>query len=182
MTRQIELEWVKKTLEYVGLREIKGSRHDPVIIRMLEDMGRFSGEAKAWWRDDETPWCGLFVGWIMGQSGRYVVKEWYRAKEWASPLLTKLQGPAYGCIAVLDRAGGGHVGFVVGKDARGNIMLIGGNQNDSVSIAAFAPSRITGYYWPSRWLDGSPVKSTPADTRFDLPVLHSDGSVSSNES
>ena len=125
MARQGELEWVKNAREYIGLREIKGVRNDPTIIRMLDDMGKFSGEAKAWWRDDETPWCGLFVGWIMGKTGRYVVKEWYRAKEWASPLLTKLKAPAYGCIAVLDRAGGGHVGFVVGKDARGNIMLIG---------------------------------------------------------
>ena len=41
--------------------------------------------------------------------GRYVVREWYRAKEWANPLLTKLNAPAYGCIAVLDRTGGGHV-------------------------------------------------------------------------
>lgn len=182
MARQGELEWVKKAREYIGLREIKGVRNDPTIIRMLDDMGKFSGEAKAWWRDDETPWCGLFVGWVGGKTGRYVVKEWYRAKEWASPLLTKLRAPAYGCIAVLDRAGGGHVGFVVGKDARGNIMLIGGNQGDSVSIAAFTPSRITGYYWLSRWLDGSPVKSVPAKHRYDLPVLHSDGTVSSNES
>lgn len=182
MNRQPELAWIKLARECVGLKEIKGVRHNPKIIQWLDEMGRFSNEAKSWWRDDETPWCGLFVGWVGGKTGRYVVKEWYRAKEWASPLLTKLHAPAYGCIAVLDRAGGGHVGFVVGKDARGNIMLIGGNQGDSVSIAAFTPSRITGYYWLSRWLDGSPVKSVPAKHRYDLPVLHSDGTVSSNES
>lgn len=178
----IELNWVKLAREYVGLKEVKGTRHNPTIIEWLDEMGQFGGEAKAWWRDDETPWCGLFIGWIMGMTGRYVVKEWYRAKEWASPLLTQLARPAYGCIAVLDRAGGGHVGFVVGKDARGNIMLVGGNQNDQVSIAAFAPSRITGYYWPSRWIDGAVMKSVPAAHRYDLPLLHSDGRLSSNES
>lgn len=182
MSQQPELLWVKNARNYIGIKEIKGVRHNEHILRWLGDMGTFSSESKAWWKDDETPWCGLFVGWIMGMTGRYVVKEWYRAKEWASPLLTKLQTPAYGCIAVLDRAGGGHVGFVLGKDARGNIMLISGNQNDSVSIAAFAPSRITGYYWPSRWMLNKPMKSAPASHRYELPLLHSGGTVSSNES
>ncbi len=182
MSQKSELAWVKLAREYVGLKEVKGVRHNPTIIKWLDEMGQFSNEAHAWWRDDETPWCGLFAGWIMGKSGRYVVKEWYRAKEWASPFLVELAEPACGCIAVLDRTGGGHVGFVVGKDSRGNIMLIGGNQNDSVSIAAFAPSRITGYYWPSRWHNGKPLRSAPALHRYDLPLLHSDGTVSSNES
>ena len=170
-----ELKWIDNARQYIGLKEIKGVRHNPTIINWLDDMGGFGSEAKAWWSDDETPWCGLFVGWIIGISGRYVVKEWYRAKEWASPLLTKLNGPAYGCIAVLDRAGGGHVGFVIGKDNRGNIMLIGGNQGDMVSVAAFNPARITGYYWPSRWIDGSAMKSKPVQDRYDLPLLSSDG-------
>ena len=170
-----ELNWINTARQFIGLREVKGTKHNPAIVQMLDEMGKFSNESKAWWRDDETPWCGLFVGSVMGKSGRFVVKEWYRAKEWASPLLTKLNAPAYGCIAVLDRTGGGHVGFVVGKDARGNIMLLGGNQGDSVSIAAFAPNRITGYYWPSRWIDGSPMRSVPAAHRYDLSVLQSHG-------
>ncbi|NLY14588.1 MAG: TIGR02594 family protein [Gammaproteobacteria bacterium] len=170
-----ELNWISVARQFIGMREVKGVKHNPAIVQMLDEMGKFSNEARAWWRDDETPWCGLFVGYVMGKAGRFVVREWYRAKEWASPLLTKLDAPAYGCIAVLDRSGGGHVGFVVGKDSRGNIMLIGGNQNDEVNISPFAPSRITDYYWPSRWIDGSPMKSVPAAHRYDLPVLSSDG-------
>lgn len=177
-----ELEWIKKARELIGIEEVKGERHNPTIVKWLENMGEYSNESKAWWRDDETPWCGLFVAHILGQSGRYVVKEWYRAKEWAaSQNMNWLLGPAYGCLAVMDRAGGGHIGFVVGKDQRGNIMVLGGNQNDQVSIAAFKPDRITHYIWPSRWLDGSPMRSSPHDNRYDLPLLKSDGTVSSNE-
>lgn len=175
MAQQTELEWVRKARAYIGMREIKGVQHNPAIIKMLNEMGQFSNEARAWWRDDETPWCGLFVGHVMGQSGRYVVKEWYRAKEWASPLMTKIDMPAYGSIAVLSRHGGGHVGFVVGRDGNDNIMLVGGNQGDMVQISAFPRSRIDGYYWPSRWLDGSPVKSKPLNWRYFLPLLASDG-------
>lgn len=170
-----ELSWINVARQFIGMREVKGVKHNPAIIKMLDEMGKFSGESKAWWRDVETPWCGLFVGYVMGKAGRYVVKEWYRAKEWVSPLLTKLDAPAYGSIAVLSRQGGGHVGFVVGTDAQGNIMLLGGNQGDMVQISPFKPNRITGYYWPSRWIDGSAMKSVPAAHRYDLPLLHSDG-------
>ena len=170
-----ELDWIKTARQYVGLKEIKGTQHNPTIVRWLNDMGNFSNESKSSWKEDETPWCGLFVGYVMGKSGRFVVKEWYRAKEWASPLMTKLNAPAYGSIAVLSRQGGGHVGFVVGKDAQGNIMLLGGNQGDMVQISPFKPDRIDGYYWPSRWIDGTPMSSHPADLRYDLPLLTSDG-------
>lgn len=171
----IELNWVKLAREYVGLKEVKGTRHNPTIIEWLDEMGKFSNEARAWWRDDETAWCGLFVGYVMGKSGRFVVKEWYRAKEWLSPQLTTLHKPAYGCLAILDRVGGGHVGFVVGRDAKGNIMILGGNQSDMVRIDAFAPSRITGYRWPSRWNGQEATYSVPYAGRYELPVLVSDG-------
>lgn len=170
-----ELPWIKLARAYLGLKEVKGTQHNPTIIHMLDKMGSYQKEARAWWRDDEQPWCGLFVGFILGESERYVVKEWYRAKEWANPLLTKLNAPAYGAIAVLSRQGGGHVGFVVGTDVQGNIMLLGGNQGDMVQISPFKPDRIDGYYWPSRWIDGAPMRSYPADQRYDLPLLSSDG-------
>ena len=176
-----ELPWVLKARHYSGVTEVKGHRHNPIIIGMLKDMGRYSNEAKAWWLEDETPWCGLFVGWILGECGRYVVKEWYRAKAWADSNMTKLSAPAYGAIAVMDRAGGGHVGIVVGKDAAGNIMLLSGNVSDMVKIAPFAANRITGYYWPSYYRDGQPVKSQPAQGRYRLPLLKSDGKLSTNE-
>ena len=177
----IELPWVLRARHYIGVAEVKGLRHNPIIIGMLKDMGKYSNEAKAWWLEDETPWCGLFTGWILGESGRYVVKEWYRAKDWADSNMNRLNAPAYGAIAVLDRAGGGHVGFVVGQDGKGNIMLLGGNQGDMVKIAAFSPERITGYYWPSYWQNSKPLKSQPAQGRYQLPLLKSGGQLSTNE-
>ena len=170
-----ELNWINTARQYIGLQEVKGTKHNPTIIQMLNEMGSFSNEAKVWWRDDDTPWCGLFVGYVLGKSDRFVVKEWYRAKEWASPLMTKLSTPAYGSIAVLSRQGGGHVGFVVGTDAQGNIMLLGGNQGDKVQISPFKPDRIEGYYWPSRWIYGETMKSYPDAQRYELPLLSSDG-------
>lgn len=176
-----ELAWIAEGRKFLGLREIKGSKHNQTLLRWLGDMGQYSHESKAWWRDDETPWCGLFVGHCLGVTNRYVVKNWFRASAWADSLvMMRLDQPAYGCIVTFTRQGGGHVGFVVGKDTKGNLMVLGGNQGDAVSIAAFAMSRATGFYWPSKWV-GKLVKSIPSATRYTLPVLSSTGKLSTNE-
>ena len=87
---------------------------------------------------------------------------------------TKLDKPAYGCLVTFTRNGGGHVGFVVGKDSRGNLMVLGGNQGDAVNIKPFAVSRVTAYRWVG-------TMSVPAAMRYDLPLLQSDGKASVNE-
>ena len=60
-----------------------------------------------------------------------------RATDWLS-IGKVLPKPAEGCIVVFSRAGGGHVGFVVGKSASGNLMVLGGNQGDAVRISEFS--------------------------------------------
>lgn len=175
--------WIKEALKHLGLKEdTSKSKHNPVILQMLDRMGSFSDEAKAWWKDDETPWCGLFVGYCLGVHRRYVIKNWFRASAWESPEQTKLDNPAYGCIVTFTRKGGGHVGFVVGVDDNDNLMVLGGNQGNEVSIKPFSKQRVTGYFWPSYWIDGKPVKSVPLESRYDLPVLKANGELSSDES
>ncbi len=179
-----ELAWIKEATKYIGLKEDTSRvKHNQTILYMLSKMGGYSGESKAWWAEDETAWCGLFVGFCLGESGRYVVKEWYRARAWESQTMTKLSEPAYGCIVTFTREGGGHVGFVVGKDKNGNLVVLGGNQSNMVSIAPFSTSRVTGYYWPSlcNTKDKTSILSAPLAARYDLPTLNSDGRVSTNE-
>ena len=171
MSKQTELAWIAEARKHIGLSEIVGTKgHNTTILGWLKKLG-------AWWAEDETPWCGTFVGYCLQFTGRFVVKHWYRAKDWVNAG-TKLSKPAYGCLVIFNRAGGGHVGFVVGKDARGNLMVLGGNQNNKVSIAPFATDRVVAYVWPSF---GSGVPSIPDSKRYDLPVLNSNGKVSTNE-
>lgn len=126
--------------------------------------------------------CGVYTGYVLGVSDRFVVKNWFRASAWNdSTNMTKLVRPAYGCIVTFTRKGGGHVGFVVGRDAKGNIMVLGGNQGDRVSIIPFGNNRNAQYYWPSIWSNGKCVKSVPAESRYILPLLQSNGKVSTNE-
>ncbi|HHU2470361.1 TPA: TIGR02594 family protein, partial [Escherichia coli] len=81
----------------------------------------------------------------------------------------KLDTPAYGCIVVFTRVGGGHVGFVVGRRANGDLLVLGGNQGDAVNIRAFPTSRVSGYRWPA---------DEPRNTAL-LPV--GDAATSTNE-
>lgn len=168
--QQPELLWLTEARKHIGLREIAGKTHNPTIINWL-------GYLKAWWKDDETPWCGTFVAHCCRVAQRQIPRHWYRAKAWLE-VGAPLDKPAYGCIVVFERQGGGHVGFVVGQDAAGNLLVLGGNQGNRVSIAPFSRSRVLGY----RWLALSDGKKTsPRPERFDLPVLHHIGALSRNE-
>ncbi len=166
-----ELTWLQIARKYLGTHEKVNGKSNPVLLAMLQEMGNFNQEQKAWWKETDTPWCGLFVGHCLGKAGRAVIKDWYRAKAWASAGLTKLAKPAYGCIAVKSRQGGGHVFFVVGKNAKGQILGLGGNQGNTVSIVPFNPADIDGYYWPSKLIDGKPVPSVPTEERYQLPIV-----------
>ena len=159
-----ELSWIAEARTHIGLREGPGPKNNGVILGWLRKL-------RAWWSDDSTPWCGTFAAMCLANAGLTPPKDWYRATAWLT-LPVALSRPAYGCVVVFTRDGGGHVGFVVGKDKAGNLMVLGGNQGDAVNIRPFAISRVAGYRWPSAY---------PSTGRFNLPVLDSDGNVSDNE-
>lgn len=134
--------WIDRALAYMGTREIKGPDHNPKIVQMWKTIKR-SGI-----KDDETPWCAAFVGACLEEAGikstRFESARSYL--QWGS----KLSKPRAGCIVVMDRVGGGHVGFVMGVDRAGNLQVLGGNQSDAVNIAGFSPARLgtAQYRWP----------------------------------
>lgn len=156
--------WLAIARGDIGLRELPGAPTAPRIATWLKNL-------KAWWNDDETPWCGVAVAAWMQACDIALPKHWYRAKgwlEWGRELVT----PAVGCVVVFERTGGGHVGLVVGISEVGYLMVLGGNQGDEVSIRAFDKSRVIGYRWPP---------SHPLPTDRTLPLLASNSGVSRNE-
>ena len=157
-----EPSWLKIARSYEGLKEIPGPRHNQTIIRWL-------GKLKAWWSDDETPWCGVFVAHCMQESWLPFPKFYMRAKAWSDyGSLLRRDRLAPGAILVFDRAGGGHVGFYVGEDA-GHYFVLGGNQGNAVNVMKLGKSRLVA----SRWPKGEPV--------IGKPVYMNGGTVSTNE-
>jgi len=157
-----QLAWIEEARKHIGLKEITPNYHPKI---------------KGWQKELEcewlgnVPWCGVFVAHCLKAADKPYPKDFWAAKSFESTPV-ELDHPAVGCIVVFPRKGGNHVGFVVGKDDKGNIMVLGGNQGDSVNIAPFAATRRRKYYWPSIY---------PSKERFNLPVIHSNKQLSTNE-
>lgn len=160
--------WIAQAKKYLGQAETKGPHHNPHIIKWWKDIG-------APFKDDETPWCGAFVGGVLAEVGIKPVTGGASARSWLK-MPVKLDKPAVGSVVVFWRGSktgaSGHVGFVVGNDQRGNLMVLGGNQSDAINIKPFDTARVLGYRWPGLY---------PYEERFNLPVINSDGKVSTNE-
>lgn len=145
--------WITEARRHLGVREIPGVGDSPIIQRWLRTLG-------AWWSDDATPWCGVFVGYCLRQCQCAPPRAWYRARaylDWGhvQPV------PAVGSVVVFDRAGGGHVGFVVGKTPANRLAVLGGNQGDRVSIASFPRERVLGYRWPNEGIGSISYDALP---------------------
>lgn len=155
--------WVTEARAHIGLREIAGAPTAPVIAGWLQQLG-------AWWRDDETPWCGTFVAHCMRAAGHQPPKAWYRAKAWAD--WGQPVAPCRGAVVVFERQGGGHVGILVGKSPEGLLLVLGGNQGNAVNVMPFQLARAIAYRWPT---DATAIARNP------LPVMFAGGPVSTNE-
>jgi uncharacterized protein (TIGR02594 family) len=152
--------WLTIARSYLGVTERPGPPTDSTIKGWLARLG-------AWWGDDETPWCATFVSACLVQAGLPKPRHWYRARALAE-YGHDLGRRAYGSIAVLERGGAGHTGFLVAEDGQERILLLGGNQGNRVSIASFEAWRVIGYRWP------------PTDTWppvYPLPTLQAGGGV-----
>lgn len=155
--------WITEARKHIGQKEEPGAGNNPTIVGWWKDIKR--GGIKL----DSVPWCAAFVGSCLERVGiestRYESARSYL--NWGQPLPEAI----YGCIVIFNRDGGGHVGFVIGKDKQGRLMVLGGNQNDAVNISPFTVMRVAGYRWPK----DVPLSKEP------LPILESNAPSSTNE-
>lgn len=165
--------WLQAGIKMIGVHEGSGGKDNQVIIDWAKEEG---GDIATAYTHDSIPWCALFANHCLTKAGLKGTETLWAldfAGKWPS---VKLLGPAVGAFAPMLRNGGGHIIQVVGKDQHGNIMGLGGNQSDQVSIVPFAMSRLNkGFWWPSS-------VALPKNTGISLlPVVRSDGRISSNE-
>lgn len=137
--------WLAYARTLIGVREIPGAKHSPVIMGWIARLGAKVLGIKV--TDDETAWCGTFVAHVMQQSALGAPPIAVRASAWGD-YGRGLLNPRLGCIMVFKRPGGGHVGFYVGEDDVA-YHILGGNQGNAVSIIRMAKSRMTAMRWPN---------------------------------
>lgn len=165
--------WVEAGIALLGTHESAGSKDNPTIIDWAKEEG---GDIAQEYTHDEIPWCALFANHILtkvGLKGTETLWALDFAGHWPC---VRLAAPAVGAFAPMKRNGGGHITIIVGKDQHGNVMGLGGNQSDAVTIAPFALSRLNqGFYWPKG-------PSLPQYIGFNsLPLINSSGKISTNE-
>ncbi len=142
MSNTETLPWMKIAWseENDGVKEIAGSQHNPRIVEYHHATGLNA-------TDDETPWCGSFMGWVM-QTAKipYDKKNAASARSWLN-FGEKLDEPVPGCIVVFKRGAGGHVAFLI-QDDHERVHVLGGNQSNMVKVSAYKKSDVLGYRWP----------------------------------
>jgi uncharacterized protein (TIGR02594 family) len=133
---------------FIGVKEIPGSRSNPMVLAML----RLDAE---WPAGDEVPWCSAFtnyVAWLL----RLPRSKALNARSWLNvgrPVTLEEARCGFD-VVILSRgptpqpgpeviAAPGHVGFF-GGFAGEVVMLLGGNQGDTVGVAPFPVARVLG--------------------------------------
>ena len=169
--RWLELAWAD-----LGIAEAPGDADNPLVVRYYADAGHPEV------RSDDVAWCAAFVGACLERAGiagtRSLMARSYLAWGEAAP------EPRVGALAVLSRGPDtdiGHVGFLVGL-TEANVVLLGGNQADTVSVQSFARSRLLGLRWPATSAASQPAviqagapaprRNPAADSIFERALAH----------
>ncbi len=145
--------WMDWALGELGQVELGGSSlatSNPRICAYLDAHGRALGQL-----GDTTPWCGMFVAWVLEQHHRFdqptqalaLPTQPEGAKNWrgwsrsgplpAIPPATPPVPPSAGDVVVVNVPGGGHhVGFVLEVAASQNeFWMLGGNQTRGTRVS-----------------------------------------------
>ncbi len=136
-----EPEWMTAAWAELGIGEFPGHPDNPRIVA-------YHNACDDTVSDDEVPWCSSFVNWAIGRANQprtrsRAARSWL---QWGVPITE----PIYGCVCILWRESPeswkGHVGFYLGETGD-DIIMLGGNQGDEVSVRRYPRGRVLGYRW-----------------------------------
>jgi uncharacterized protein (TIGR02594 family) len=141
--------WLKRAWIVEGQKEFPGPASNTWIEKLWlgKPGGRWFWEEVGKRDDSKLPWCGAFAADCFEQADMPFPKHYARARAWAD-FGVDLGRPIRGCVVVIQNGAQWHVGFVVGETATGDLLVIGGNQNDSVKVSKFKRSSARAYRWP----------------------------------
>ncbi len=138
---------------------------NPNVVRYYAEVGHAAVT------DDAVAWCAAFLGACLERadigSTRSLLARSYLS--WGEALSEE----RHGAIAVLSRGSDpalGHVGFLVGTTPN-DLILLGGNQGDAVSVQPFPRSRLLGLRWPATQPALHPPRLSSRKPRANAPGL-----------
>lgn len=137
---------VSAALQYLGVKEIPGQKSNPVIMEMARGLG-----VSSIYTNDDMSWCAVFINHLIKITGKPIVDykndkyNLLRARyllNWGHPV--DKDDIRLGDVVIIERPGGGHVFILLAIAKNGNLIGIGGNQGNQVSIAEFDIDRVLG--------------------------------------
>jgi len=133
--------------QFVGMHEV---RDNVALSEFIKRAGGVNIDPKV------TPWCAAFVNAVLGAGGIEGTGK-LNARSFLN-FGQETKQPKIGDIVVLSRGdpngAQGHVGFFQGYDDKGNVLVLGGNQGDSVSVAPYKADKVLGFRSAGR-VDGA---------------------------
>lgn len=141
--------WMAELHRRMGLHEV---RDKSKLIDFLK-IGKFLGNPS------ELPWCGDAVESPIAKTlpSEPLPANPFWAQGWAK-FGIEAPGPIVGAIGVIRwTETTGHVGVVAGVE-RDRIVLLGGNQQNAITLASFPKDKFIAYRWPSTF----PIRQYPA--------------------
>jgi uncharacterized protein (TIGR02594 family) len=166
--------WLSVMRALTGTREIPGAPSNPVILGWRDfviDRFPITKPNMSWYRNDDTPWCGLAVAYAVAKVGIAPPDAPLAAINW-NPWGVALGEGALGAVLVFSRPGGNHVALYEGED-KTHFHIRGGNQSNAVTVTWIEKNRLrtSGIRWPTGYPlpDSGPV------------AKHAVGAVSKNE-
>jgi uncharacterized protein (TIGR02594 family) len=148
-----DARWLAEAWREFGQAEYTGRRENPRILALFREVGH------AQIASDEIAWCSAFCGACLERVGvrstRSLLARSYL--DWGQ----QLEKPRAGAIAVFRRGNDptkGHVGFWLAETDE-DVLLLGGNQSNAVSVTRYPKSRLIALRWPSD-AESEPAKAT----------------------
>ena len=151
-TSKANVPWMDIAMGEIGTTEIKGAKDNDRIVEYHQSVALRAS-------DDETPWCASFANFCLKEAGIEGTDSAAALsfRKWGQEV--KVSHLRYGDICVIDRGGGrGHVGFFVGFDRSGRLLLLGGNQDDQVNTTAFPSDAFAYFRRPRKLTDTNTAK------------------------
>lgn len=140
----LHMPWLIEAARHIGLKEGAGTANNQIILNWAADLD-------ADFHQDETPWCGLFVGHCMGSAlpDDSLPNNLLGARNWLNYGMPA--SPQLGSVLVFWRGKRdgwqGHVGFYWAEETN-HFHVLGGNQSDKVSVTRISKDRLLGARWP----------------------------------
>ncbi|MFA0965001.1 TIGR02594 family protein [Roseivirga sp. BDSF3-8] len=135
-------ELLQIAIRELGVKEIEGPEHNPVILKYAKEVGFKNVQ------DDETFWCSIFMNWVakkakLPRSNKLNARSWLLVGE-------TIDHPKPGDVVIFWReridSWKGHVAIFIGFNESGTLVYcLGGNQDNMVSIRSYEANRILGF-------------------------------------